>query len=191
MKMITLKSEKELRIYSLPLRQKILREMQLLGHPVTAKEVAGRLNITPSAAQHHLKQLMSIGLVEPDHMEVIRGIQAHYLRLADVTVSIGQQYKDTLAPMRDEMVKAGLMTALNGFMHTVERNRETLKPENMHGLNDILTGIVHLTPKEADDFYQFVIGFLNSHTVAGPDTKPWEVTLMAYRMDIAQEEEKP
>jgi DNA-binding transcriptional ArsR family regulator len=188
MKVITLKSEKELRIYSLPLRQKILREMQILGHPVTAKEVADRLNITPSAAQHHLKQLMSIGLVEPDHMEVIRGIQARYLRLCDVTVSIGQQYKDTLAPVRDEMVKAGLMTALSGFMRTVERNREKPEAENIHSLNDILTGIVHLTPKEADDFYQFVISFLNSHTVAGPDTNPWEVALLSYRMDLAQEE---
>jgi DNA-binding transcriptional ArsR family regulator len=187
MKMITLKSEKELRIYSLPLRQKILREMRFLGHPVTAKEVADRLRITPSAAQHHMKQLMSIGLVEPDHVEVIRGIQAHYLRLADVTVSIGQQYKDTLAPMRDETVKSGLMTALGGFMRTVERNRERPEPENANSLNDILTGIVHLTPKEADDFYQYVLGFLNSHTVSGPDTKPWEVALMAYRMDIAQE----
>ena len=188
MKMIMLKSEKELRIYSLPLRQKILREMQELGRPVTAKEVAGRLSITPSAAQHHLKRLMSIGLVEPDHMEVIRGFQAHYLRLADVTVSIGQQYKDTLAPMRDEMAKSGLMTALNGFMRTVERNREMSEPENIHRLNDILTGIVHLTPKEADDFYQLVIGFLDSHTAAGPDTKPWEVALLAYRMDMAREE---
>jgi DNA-binding transcriptional ArsR family regulator len=187
MKMITLKSEKELRIYSLPLRQKILREMQKLGLPVTAKEVADRLDITPSAAQHHLKQLMSIGLVEPDHMEVIRGIQAHFLRLADVTVSIGQQYRDTLATMRDEMVKAGLMTALNGFMRTVERNRESSEPQNAHSLNDILTGIVHLTPKEADDFYQFVIGFLNSHTAAGPDTGPWEIALLAYRMDPVKE----
>ncbi len=188
MKMITLKSEKELRIYSLPLRQKILREMQLLGRPVTAKEIADRLEITPSAAQHHLKQLMSIGLVEPDHTETVHGIQARYLRLAQVTVSIGQQYKDTLAPMRDETVKAGLITALNGFMRTVERNREKPESENIHKLNDIVTGIVHLTPKEADDFYQLVTGFLDSHTVAGPDTKPWEVALLAYRMDLAGED---
>jgi hypothetical protein len=86
------------------------------------------------------------------------------------------------------MVRAGLMTALNGFMRTVERNREKPESENIHGLNDILTGIVHLTPKEADDFYQFVTGFLNSHTAAGPDTKPWEIAILAYRMDIAQEE---
>jgi hypothetical protein len=50
-----------------------------------------------------------------------------------------------------------------------------------------LTGIVHLTPKEADDFYQFVINFLDSHTAAGPDTKPWEIALLAYRMDPVKE----
>ncbi len=188
MKMIALKSEKELRIYSLPLRQKILREMQLLGRPATAKEIADRLKITPSAAQHHLKQLMSIGLIEPDHMEVIRGIQARYLRLANVTVSIGQQYVDSLATMRDEMVKGGLMTALSGFMRTVEKYRENPEPENRAKLNDILTGIVHLTPKEADDFYQLVTGFLECHTVAGPDTKPWELVMLAYRMDYTHEE---
>ena len=188
MKMIVLKTEKELRIYSLPLRQKILREMQLLGRPVTAKEIADRLIITPSSAQHHLKQLMSIGLLEPDHMEVIRGIQAHYLRLTPVTVSLGQQYADALAPMRDEMVKGGLMNALSGFMRTVEKNRLKPMPADSCKLNDIVTGIVHLTPKEADDFYQFVTGFLDSHTVAGPDTKPWEVALLAYRMDLVRGE---
>ena len=188
MKMIVLRTEKELRIYSLPLRQKILREMQLLGRPFTAKEIAGRLAITPSAAQHHLKQLMSIGLVEPDHMEVIHGIQARYLRLAQVTVSFGQQYVDALAPMRDEMVKGGLMNALGGFMRTVEKNRKSPLPADSCRLNDIVTGIVHLTPKEADDFYQLVTGFLDSHTEAGPDTKPWEVALLAYRMDLAQGE---
>ena len=190
MKTIVLRSEKELRIYSLPLRQRILKEMHLLGRAVTAKEIADRLAITPSAASHHLKQLMSIGIVEPDHVQVVRGIQARYLRLAEVTVSIGQQYADTLAPLKDELVKSGLMSALNGFMRTVEKNRGRPDVHHENRLNDILSGIVHLTPADADAFYHMVLSFLDSHTSAGPDTRPWEVVLLAYRMDIAGKEDR-
>lgn len=188
MKTVVLNGEKELRIYSLPLRQKILREMQYLGRPATAKEIADRLQITPSSAQHHLKQLMAIGLVEPDHVQIIKGIQAQYLRLTEVTVSIGQQYADTLAPLRDEMVKSNLNTALGGFMRVVENNRENSMSGQNGRLNDILTGIVHLTEEEAENFYQMVLDFLDGHTAARPDTKPWEIVLLGYRMDLAGKE---
>ena len=190
MKMIILQTEKDLRIYSLPLRQKILREMRYFGRPVTAKEIADRLQITPSAAQHHIKQLMSIGLIEFDHMQVIRGIQAQYMRLADVTVSIGQQYADALSDMRDEAAKGMLMEALNGFMHVVHNNRKSPMVDHAGGLNDILTGIVHLTFEEAEEFYRYVFDFLNAHTEAGTDTKPWEIAMLGYRMDLTQLETK-
>ncbi len=67
--------------------------MSKAGKPVTAKKImADRLGITPSSAQHHMKQLMSIGLIEADHHELINGIKANFMRLTDATVRIGNQF---------------------------------------------------------------------------------------------------
>jgi DNA-binding transcriptional ArsR family regulator len=123
MKTIHLESEEQLRIFSLPLRQRILREMQKAGRPVTAKQIADRLNITPSSAQHHLKKLESIGLVEQDHIESINGIQARFMRVSDVMVSIGQQMRDETSLARDALVKSHLLEAYDGFQRVVETAR--------------------------------------------------------------------
>ncbi len=64
---VKLATEKELRIFMFPLRQKILRTMHLLGEPTTAKHIADTLGISPSSARHHLIRLQEIGLVEHDH----------------------------------------------------------------------------------------------------------------------------
>ena len=79
-KTIRLESENQLRIYALPLRQKIIRTMQVLGRPATAKQIADTLMISPSSARHHLLKLQEIGLVEHDHYEFINGIKADYVR---------------------------------------------------------------------------------------------------------------
>ena len=85
MKTIVLDNEKKLRIYTLPLRQRIMRKMSISGVPMTAKQIADLLEITPSSAQHHMKQLMSIGLIEADHHEMINGIKANYMRACGCT----------------------------------------------------------------------------------------------------------
>src|SRR5690554_636852 len=91
---IYLSSEKQLRIFMLPLRQKILKTMFLNGRPMTAKQISDQLSITPSSAKHHLLKLQEISLVTPDHQELINGITARYYRTTGKHVSIGQNFND-------------------------------------------------------------------------------------------------
>lgn len=58
--------------------------MQIIGEPVTAKNIADRLGITPSSTKHHLEKLELIGLVELSHTKLINGIAAKYIKLSDV-----------------------------------------------------------------------------------------------------------
>lgn len=185
MKTIYLNGEEQLRIFSLPLRQRILREMQKAGVPMTAKQIADQLNITPSSAQHHLKKLESIGLVEQDHIESINGIQAKFMRVCDVTVSIGQQIADETTLSRDAFMKNQLTEAYAGYQHVVDYARQSTQPLTATG-NDIFTEIAHLTDAEALELRNMIMEYTQKHKTAGEGTKPWQIVYLAYDMELAE-----
>lgn len=185
MKTIYLEGEEQLRIFSLPLRQRILREMQKAGKPVTAKQIADRLQITPSSSQHHLKKLESIGLVEQDHIESINGIQARFMRAADVVVSIGQQMRDDTALARDALVKGHLMEAYEGYQHVVEYARSSSQELRETG-NDMFSEITHLTDAEALELRAMIMAYTQKHKTAGEGTKPWQIVYLAYDLELAE-----
>ncbi len=192
MKKIVLDNEKKLRIYTLPLRQRIMREMSISGVPMTAKQIADLLEITPSSAQHHMKQLMSIGLIEEDHHELINGIRANYMRLADVIIGIGSFYNDALAISREAFMQSQLNSIYNSFKvsteaylsaQDIDAKAETFgMPKGMR-LNDVLTGIMHLTDEDADELYDILLDYVNDRMHAKENTHPWEIAVVAYRMD--------
>jgi len=68
---IVITSDKDLKIIMSPIRQKIMKLMRVEGKTVTSKYIADRLNITPSSARHHIKQLEQLEIIETDHCEVI------------------------------------------------------------------------------------------------------------------------
>ena len=185
MKNIYLDGEKQLRIFSLPLRQKILRELQKAGAPLTAKQIADRLKITPSSAQHHLIKLESIGLVELDHIENINGIQAKFMRASDVVVSIGQQIADETAPARDALMTNHLMEIIQGYQRIVEHTRNCPPERDVRG-NDIFTEIAHLTDEQARELRALVMDYLQNHRAAVPGTNPWQIAYLAYDMNLAE-----
>ena len=188
MKTVVLSGEKELRIFSLPLRQRILREMSRLGTPVTAKEIADRLGITPSSAQHHMTKLASIGLLEQDHTELIHGIQAKFMRLTNVTVSIGQQYADDLSSSRDAVMRRLLLDTYDGYLKAVEkaRARGISEQPGAEKYADVMSSVVHLTDEQANSLRDLVSDYLKNCGRAGENTHPWEAAFLFYRMDLVE-----
>lgn len=89
-RVISLVTEKELRTYMHPLRQKIRRLLELHPEGLTAKQVADSLSIAPSSAGHHLAALESVGLVGLDRTEQIHGFTAKFYKAAPVDVTLGE-----------------------------------------------------------------------------------------------------
>ena len=85
-RVISLVTEKELRTYMHPLRQKIRRLLELHPEGLTAKQVADSLSIAPSSAGHHLAALESIGLVGLDRTEQIHGFTAKFYKAAPLSL---------------------------------------------------------------------------------------------------------
>ena len=89
MEPIVLSGKRELDIYVNPQRQNLLRCMKIAGVPMTPKQIADRMGISPSSVQHHIRKLAELGIVELSHTERIHGITASYYRALPRTVSIG------------------------------------------------------------------------------------------------------
>ena len=86
-KVIHLITEKQLRAYMHPTRQRILALLRSSEEGMTAKQLADRLGIAPSSAGHHLNVLREIGLVEESGTKQVHGFTARYFRDTDVNVT--------------------------------------------------------------------------------------------------------
>ncbi|MBZ2175559.1 helix-turn-helix domain-containing protein [Schnuerera sp. xch1] len=183
---IILKTEKELKIFMSPIRQKIIKQMEIEGKPITSKHIADKLNISPSSAQHHIKQLQEIGIIEFDHSEIINGIRAKYLKLTEKTVSIGGYIDDDLALDRDAIAKNMLFETYNNYQALITEKRPIIIEEYNKGnkVVDLLSGVVHLTTEDANELYDIINQFINNHSKASTDTHPFEFALIAFRSDL-------
>lgn len=183
---IVLNTDKELKIYMSPIRQKIIKIVGREGRPITSKYIADQLNISPSSAQHHIKQLQQIGIIEFDHNEVINGITARYLRLTEKTVSIGQDINDDLTPERDVLARNILNQTYNGYIELINEKRQLLSEEYKKGnkFADQLTGVVHLSAAEANELFDIIDNFIKKHSKAHDNSHPYEYALVAYRADL-------
>ena len=181
---IRLETEQQLRIYSLPLRQRILRTMRIIGKPVTAKQIADKLSLSPSSSRHHLLKLQEIGLVEHDHYESINGIKADYLRAADVNISIGTNQQDALVGEREAATHMLLSDITTRFMHTLKSNRDQMLANPNYFFGDLISGIAHLSQEDAKEFYAVVTRFLDEHThIQSTEQSPWECALILYKTE--------
>lgn len=181
---IRLESEQQLRIYTLPLRQKILRTMRLIGEPMTSKQIADRLHIAPSSARHHIMKLKEIGLVVHDHYESINGIKADYLMVADVEVSLGADISDSYTPEREHASRVMISEITERFMSTLSSRRRKGSAASNLFLGDILGGIAYLSHEDAEHLYEMVKTFLDEHSLPkGKDEKPWEYALLLYETE--------
>jgi DNA-binding transcriptional ArsR family regulator len=180
-KVISLSTKEELSIFMSPQRQQLLRVMRLCGKPMTAKALADKLGISASSASHHISKLMQLGIIEEDHTEVINGIVARFFRVADVTVNIGQQLDDGLAGERSAVVQNILLNTLDGMNKRLEYAKQTGIPaERLHEYGDFLSGVVHLSQKDAEQLMGFLRDFIESHKAPSGDTQPWEYALILY-----------
>lgn len=175
--MICLSSEKELRIYMHPLRQKVLRTLALHGRPMTAKQLADALAITPSSAKHHLVQLQSIGLVGVHHTQQIHGITAVFYTALPVTVQLGLGGDE--AGQGSRLLMENTQAQIFRDFYATCRQCQVQWPQDAF-VGDMFTGVVFLTQQQADALYRQLRSFLQANQVRRPDTLPFEYSLIAY-----------
>ena len=173
-RVIHLVTEKELRTYMHPLRQKIRRLLELHPEGLTAKQVADSLSIAPSSAGHHLAALESVGLVGLDRTEQIHGFTAKFYKAAPVDVTLGETNPEAHG-LRDVMIRSLVEQDWLAAAAQREARGETLDA----AYGDVLAGVVHLTPAEAAALHERILAFIAAHGTPRPGTIPYTYALIA------------
>lgn len=183
---IHITTEKELRTYMHPLRQKILFELSLRPQGMTAKQLADALGIAPSSAGHHLGKLEQMGLAELARTEVIHGFCAKFYKAADVTVNIGAYPAVPL--MHEALLNNNTAQQLQRIFDVAPH----MQPGDEKA-NPLLAGsryaTVHLTQREAQEFSSMLADFFHSHSTArqaGEDTHIYEINLLSTDLTVWQ-----
>ncbi|HPE15751.1 MAG TPA: helix-turn-helix domain-containing protein [Oscillospiraceae bacterium] len=179
-KILELSTEKELKIFMDPLRQRMLRTMAVIGKPVTAKKLSDAMKITPAAAKHHLLRLESIGLVGVDHTEEIHGITATYYALLPVDVRLGME-KEMHRKEKSLLAENMVRSIFEAFCKKIYAHPE--KTEYLPFAGDLLTGVVHLRQEEADRLGQLILQFIREHDTPAEGTVPFEYALITYNAE--------
>lgn len=185
-KSISLNGEKELRIFMLPLRQQIIREMRIIGKPITAKQLADKLNITPSSAKHHLNKLQEIGIVEFDHSKLINGITANYMSLTDVDIRIGQDLNDEFNELRDVYSQNIMSQVYQRYQSSIEITRPLNRDLNR---GDFLTGVVHLSDDKLLELLSIMNNFIDKNKDIKESTNAYEFALVYYKANSIKNKE--
>ncbi len=213
MQTITLATKEQLDIYINPQRQRLLRFLAITARPMTPKELSVALGISASATQHHIARLVSLGVVALSHTKQIRGITAHYYHALPVTVRIGYGSVPEEQAQRIAIIQNSVNNVLGGYIEHASAHAATSPAVKklMHqpdpaanvaieayqaaaetdavdvtaAIGDVLTGVAHLRPQEAQQLARMVRAFLREHETATRDTNPWEYALIAYPVQEA------
>lgn len=183
MKKITLKTKEELNIYMNHTRQKLLRQLNIENAPMTPKMLADKLQISASGIQHHIKKLMSLGLLVLDHTEVINGITASFYKPTQVTVQVGLSLSDDLTLQREVLIQDSIANVYDGFRKYMKMRLDLQRdkdPDSLQKWGDIQTGFMYLSKQESEELMKLITAFLEQHAKPSADSSPWEYAFIAY-----------
>lgn len=154
--------------------------MQVIARPATCKRLADAMGISASSVTHLVKKLETLGLVELDHTELIRGITAKYRRYIPTSVNVRAGVHDDL-----QEEKAFLVDYLHQRTYDALRSHiasPTIERERKLGLThgDLRDGFVYLTEEEARRLQDQISSFLEAHESPKEDAVSWEFGLMFF-----------
>ncbi len=188
---VRLTSKEDLNIYMNPIRQQLLRELTLSKLPMTPKMLANKLSISPSSVQHHIKKLMSLGVIELDHQELINGITASYYKATNVSVQIGLEQTDDTTLQKHVFMQNSFANVYEGFRSLMSKRAENMvdiEPQQLAQWGDIMTGVVHMKKQDSNELLKLISNYIKEHALPSTDTNAWEYALILYNTQEDEDE---
>lgn len=189
---VELETEKEMRVYMHPLRQRILDLLARNPNGMSAKKVADALHIAPSSAGHHLRALQDICLVEEIRTEKIHGFEAKIYGDTHASVHITPKGMGLVPGERTAFFNHEISARVQRFMDAVEqslKNHEALDqtPEKSPHLSG---GICYCTKEEMEELTQMVVQFFESRTQPKNDVRMYEYCFFQFPVSDNQSDEQ-
>lgn len=177
---LSITTREQLNIYINPQRQLLLHEMQVLARPATCKQLADVMGISPSSVTHHMRKLESLGLVEVDHTETVRGITARYWRAIPTEVVLRVSDRGDLQEEKMALADYVAQQVIDG-MHAYTASGAARRDQEA-GLasGEQRSGVLYLTEEDARSLRQTLADFIAAHENPQEGTCPWEFSMTYY-----------
>ena len=175
---INLDTKDKLNVYINPVRQQLLHELAVSKRPLSPKALSLKLNISASSVQHHIKKLLTLGVIAVDHTESINGITATFYKPVSVRVQIGiaQGYTNEKLAQLMQLVS----NVMAGFTRIFERHENKKLPDDYLKYGDVLTGIAYITEQEREELFGIVNDYIQKHEVPKENADAWEYAVVMY-----------
>jgi DNA-binding transcriptional ArsR family regulator len=149
---ITLKTMKEIKIISNPVRMKVLRNYYAIGKPSTVKQMAVYMNEVPANIHYHVKKLVEIEVLELHHTESVNGIIAKfYLPTAKVI-----KIEDEDSGLADGFIDEKEIVVSNVFDETKQDFIKAMRRESEHDESTLISKKMKLTEEQYMEILEYI-----------------------------------
>lgn len=158
----------EAKVLSDPYRYKVLSYFSKMNGPATVKQVADAMGDVPSKVYYHVKKLEKIGILELVRTEEINGIVAKFYELTaeNFDIDLSKDYmnleENNTKLMMNEVQKM-FSKIYDISKQEVITHLDELSKENKKGKASLAMENLYLTEKEAEEFSNYVLKFINDH----------------------------
>lgn len=164
-----IKTDEEFKILADPYRMKILSVFQENDEPKTVKQAADKLKEVPAKVHYHVKKLLSIGILELDHIEVINGINAKYYNVTTETLQFGvrEDLRGAAKAVQVDQLTKVLFYTIDSFKDDVLKRSEKVKELDVKDVEKdgyISNSKLYLTSEEYEELMEYVKKFIKDHS---------------------------
>lgn len=178
-----IKTDEEIKIFTDPYRLKIVDTFAKNEEPMTVKGVADKMGEVPAKVHYHVKKLLSINIIELDHVTVINGINAKYYKLVadDFRIELADSLFGNKHTSQINNVESVLINTIDGFKNEVLKKTEQVKREKQR---DIYAGLIsgndiYLSNDDYKELGDEISRILNKYSKKGEGKELYSI-LMGY-----------
>lgn len=175
---IDLTEKKQFRVMLNPVRQEMVHLLRLVARPLSANEVAERMQLSPNAAHTHLNKLVNMGLVSAQEGTRRDGSKTTYYKMREVKLRLCLGRKDAFQGEREALAANLVDSTFRTMLENVYRCEEQEVPE----YSVLRFGALHLDTAQRRELMEVVERYLEEHNALRPEAEEhWEYVVLAYR----------
>ncbi len=162
-----IKTNEEFKVFADPYRMSIIDVYVEQAKPLTVKQVADILGEVPAKVHYHIKKMISIDILELDHIEVINGINAKYYHLVydSFTIDLEETNNQVKALQVDSVAKV-LIKKVDDFKDAIVKRAQKVKTEPRDKDADGFLSVtnVYLSNEEQTELRNLITDYIRNHS---------------------------
>lgn len=173
-----IKTDEEYKIMVDPYRMNIFSIYKDHKEPLTVKMVADIMGEVRSKVHYHVQKLISIDILELDHIEIINGIHAKYYRTTTdwLRFSVREGLGSIATSMQVDQIANVLFETIDKYKQDIVHRFTEAKKTGVESMKDsgyLTLNELYLTPDDYEELLQLITDFANKKEKETPNSKKY------------------